>query len=117
MDPNWRETIDSFGLEAAAEIAAFERELPPALVERILGLYARVDDNAASRMQHTLDTERARVLAHFGPDLARLYAIVAHHLDTDGLPSCTTIRVGAGEPREVCTLPPLDPWAHPEVIR
>jgi hypothetical protein len=114
MDPNWRETIDRFGLDAAAQIAALEREVPPPVFERILALCSAVDDNGANRLRQLCDDERNRVLAHFGPDWARLYAIVQEHIQHDFMPNCAIPGHVGGIPTTVCTLPPVDPWVHEE---
>src|SRR5690349_3545739 len=79
LDLKWRDTITSFGEQAVGLIAELEREVPPALLERILALCMAVDDHSGDTMREEMERNTARTLAHF-PDIAPARWVVYAHL-------------------------------------
>ena len=86
--------------------------MSPAQFAQVCRLARAVDDAAIQRTARECDAVRDRVLAHFGPDWARLYAIVAAHVGEAALPPCSTVQRDGDQLREVCTLPPLRSWGE-----
>jgi hypothetical protein len=115
MDAEERAHFTAMTPEILAAVEQLERVVSPGVFDQVVRLTTLVDDHSGTRMQECLDGERDRVLAHFGEPWARLYGIVQAHIQHDALPSCTIYqrpRPGEFLPEEVCTLPPVDPWAR-----